>query len=216
MQTKGVGAGDRVALCAKNRAEIVALHVACARIGAIFVPLNWRLAPAEVEALVADCEPRLVVGDRLAEDHALDALAIDDFLAEARAAEPIERRPMDRRRPSLILYTSGTSGRAKGVLLDEDAIDATATNFSVLARVTHESAFLCDTPMFHVIGIVATVRSALMRGAALLVSDGFVVARHVGAAWRPCARRDPLFLRAADGGDAARRSRVRPAPSQRT
>lgn len=177
MQTKGVGAGDRVALCAKNRAEIVALQIACARIGVIFVPLNWRLAPAEVEALVADCEPRLVVGDRIAEGGALDALAIDAFLAEARAAEPIERHPMDRRRPSLILYTSGTSGRSKGVLLDEDAIDATAANFSLMARVTHASAFLCDTPMFHVIGIVATVRSALMRGGALLVSDGFVVAR---------------------------------------
>jgi fatty-acyl-CoA synthase len=177
MQTKGVGAGDRVALCAKNRAEIVALHAACARIGAIFVPLNWRLAPAEVEALVAHCEPRLVVGDRLAADHALDARAIDDFLAEAHTAEPIERRPIDRRRPSLILYTSGTSGRPKGVVLGEDAIDATAANFSLLARVTHASAFLCDTPMFHVIGIVATVRSALMRGAAILISDGFVVAR---------------------------------------
>ena len=177
MQRKGVGAGDRVALCAKNRAEIVALHVACARIGAIFVPLNWRLAPAEVQALVADCEPRLVIGDRLAVDHGLDAVGIDDFLAEARTAEPIERRPIDRRRPSLILYTSGTSGRAKGVVLDEDAMDATAANFSLMARVTHASAFLCDTPMFHVIGIVATVRSALMRGAAFLVSDGFVVAR---------------------------------------
>ena len=145
-----------------------------------FCPAELALASAEVEALVADCEPRLVVGDRLARD--LGSTPSRSTTSWRKRVRPSrERRPIDRRRPSLILYTSGTSGHAKGVVLGEDAIDATAANFSVLARVTHESAFLCDTPMFHVIGIVATVRSALMRGAAMLDLRRIRRRPHVGA-----------------------------------
>jgi fatty-acyl-CoA synthase len=177
LTARGIVAGDRVAALARNRVALIALHAACARLGAIYAPLNWRLAPGEIASLVADCEPRFTLGDELSRAAGLETLDLQAFLDEAAAASPLPARRIDRERPSLILYTSGTSGRPKGALLSEGAIDQTAVNFSLLARVSEASVFLCETPMFHVIGLVATIRSALMRGAALMISDGFAVAR---------------------------------------
>jgi fatty-acyl-CoA synthase len=106
--------------------------------------------------------------------------ALGDFAAQARAAEPAPRTVMDWDAPSLILYTSGTSGKPKGVLLSERNLWQTALNFSVLGRVTHESAVLCDSPMFHIIGLVTNIRPVLMRGGRIAVSDGFIPSRTLG------------------------------------
>jgi fatty-acyl-CoA synthase len=171
--SRGCGAGERVASLARNRVELLLLHLACARIGAIYVPLNWRLSPPEVAALVADAAPRLLIGDGELARAGLQGISLDDVAAAIDAAEPLAPTPIDRSRPSLILYTSGTSGRPKGVLLSERNLDQTAINFGVQARVTHRSIFLNDSPMFHIIGLVTGVRAPLMQGGALLVSDGF-------------------------------------------
>ncbi|MGH8117331.1 MAG: AMP-binding protein [Rhodanobacteraceae bacterium] len=172
----GIGPGERVAHLGHNCAEHVLLHLACARLGAIFVPLNWRLAVAKLARLLDDCEPALLVGDReclsagIFRPRAVDVAVLR---REVEAATPLASAPFDPSRPSLILYTSGTSGRPKGVLLSERNIAQTAVNFSVVAQVTHTSVVLADAPMFHVIGIVANVRPVFMRGGAVLVSARF-------------------------------------------
>jgi len=177
LKARGVTAGERVAVLAKNRASLVLLHVACARLGAIYVPLNWRLSPHEFAPLLADAEPALVLGDQQLQAAGLAGDALDEIEAAANAAHPLDPRPYDQHATSLILYTSGTSGRPKGVMLSEANLWATAVNFSVLARVGPDSAVLCDAPMFHVIGLVSNIRPTLMHGGAILVSDGFVPAR---------------------------------------
>jgi acyl-CoA synthetase (AMP-forming)/AMP-acid ligase II len=60
---KDIGPGDRVASLAKNCAELIMLHMACARIAAIYVPLNWRLSAAELKGLLEDTEPGILFGD---------------------------------------------------------------------------------------------------------------------------------------------------------
>jgi len=170
---RGVAVGERVVSLARNRVELAILHLACARTGAIYVPLNWRLSPAEILALVEDAEPRLVVGDQELARVGLDGLSTDRLAGEIEVAAPLDLGPIDRERPSLILYTSGTSGRPKGVLLSERNLDQTAINFGRLGRVTHDSVFLNDAPMFHVIGLVTCVRPPLLHGGTMLVSDGF-------------------------------------------
>jgi fatty-acyl-CoA synthase len=75
----GVGPGARVALLAQNGTDILEAQFACFRLGALFVPLNWRLAPAELDAIAADCTPAALVHDgefadaaaRLAERHSI-------------------------------------------------------------------------------------------------------------------------------------------------
>ncbi|CAN5223419.1 AMP-binding protein [soil metagenome] len=170
---RGIGVGERVVSLARNCVELAILHLACARTGAIYVPLNWRLSPAEILALVEDAEPGLVVGDQELARVGLDGVSIDLLAGEIEAAAPLDLGPIDRERPSLILYTSGTSGRPKGVLLSERNLDQTAINYGRLGRVTHDSVFLNDAPMFHVIGLVTCVRPPFLHGGAILVSDGF-------------------------------------------
>ncbi len=173
----GVGEGERLAVLARNRVLLAVLHLACARLGAMFVPLNWRLSTGEIVALVEDAAPALIVGDALLGAAGLEGLDLDVLQAEIDAAEPEAPTQGDRERPSLILYTSGTSGRPKGALLSERNLDQTAINFGRLGKVTHQSTFLVDAPMFHIIGLITSIRPALMHGGTVLVSDGFEPSR---------------------------------------
>ena len=110
-------------------------------------------------------------------------------------------------RPLIDSHTSGTSGKPKGVLLTERNIWQTALNFSLLGRVTHESAFLCDTPMFHVIGLITNIRPVMMRGGRFWCLMVFAQS-HFGAPRGSGSRDYTLLLRAADGGTIAGRSRL--------
>ena len=180
VQDYGISSDDRVAALARNCAELALLHLACARIGAIFAPLNWRLAAAELARLLDSAEPSLLVGDA---DFLAPVAAgwrivdLSKIRVQIEEAAKLATPPFDRNVPSLILYTSGTSGRPKGVLLSERNISQSAINFSMLARVTHESVTLAETPMFHVMGIITNFRPAFLRGGTVLISEGFEPAR---------------------------------------
>jgi fatty-acyl-CoA synthase len=173
----GITPGARVAALAKNRAALVMLHLACARLGAMYVPLNWRLSAPELGVVIADAQPAMVLGDDMLAEAGLSGMSLDEFAALAQTATPLAQQGPPDNVPSLLLYTSGTSGRPKGVLLTEANIWATARNFSGLAAVAAQSVVLCDSPMFHVIGVITNIRPALMHGGALMISDGFVPAR---------------------------------------
>lgn len=175
----GAVGGERVAVLARNGAEQFLTLLACTRIGAVFVPLNWRLAEAELRQLLADCEPRVLLHDA---SHASLATAIAGDVAVATlaslhgAAEGAVRAsvvPVDPDAPTTILYTSGTSGRPKGVLITEANAWATGLNFIAVAEVVPTSVILTDSPMFHTIGLVASIRTFLMQGATILMSAGF-------------------------------------------
>ncbi len=176
---RAVTAGSRVAVLARNGAEQLLVYLACCRLAAMFVPLNWRLADAELGELLADCEPQLLLYDA---EHAARAAAIAggvpmDPLAELDGmlglSTPLALPPCDADAPTTILYTSGTSGRPKGVLVTERNAFFTGLNFMTLGAVTPASVMLCDSPMFHVIGLLASLRSVLMQGGTLLLSAGF-------------------------------------------
>lgn len=171
--TLGVQEGDRVACLARNSVVLVETHLACSRIGAVFVPLNWRLSAAEVGTLAKDADPALMTGDEQLAQTGLDGIGLDELSERSATMPELAPRALDPDRPSLILFTSGTSGKPKGAVLSEQNLTESAINFSLLGRVTHQSRFLCDAPMFHVIGLVAGIRPALMRGGSIVVSDGF-------------------------------------------
>ncbi|HEX7380685.1 MAG TPA: AMP-binding protein [Nevskiaceae bacterium] len=189
-------AGDRVAVIARNCAEQPLLHLACARLGALFVPLNWRLAGPELEYLLGNCDPKIVFGDE-AFLTPLPGYATTVEIAKLRkeieSAAALQTPPFDHEQPSLILYTSGTSGRPKGVLLSERNLAQTAFNFGVLAQVTHRSVFLADAPMFHIIGIVANLRTPLVHGGTALISDGFEPPRTLDRLYDPALRASHYF-----------------------
>ena len=173
----GIAAGQRIATIARNSADLLILQQAAMRLGAIFVPLNWRLASAEQKTILQDCEPVFLLHDS-ALDMALPKgcrpVEVAAFAAAVEARAPAARRPLPLDdTPSIILYTSGTSGRPKGVIVTERNALATAVNFGVLGRVGNASIFLCDAPMFHVIGLLTSLRPPLLQGGTVLISPGF-------------------------------------------
>ncbi len=175
-QEFGANNGDRIATLSKNCAEMVILHHACARAGAIFVPFNWRLAPAEIQSLAADAEPELVFHDEefAPPTAARRAMLISVVLSLGQvgaAPSASARRPFDE--VATLLYTSGTSGRPKGVMLSEANSFWGCTNFIHGNDVTMRSAFLCDMPLFHTAGLYAAARVPIQAGATLLISKGF-------------------------------------------
>jgi fatty-acyl-CoA synthase len=177
--------GKRVVVLSRNSAHMLALHFACVRTGAIFVPLNWRLAPAEIAFMLADCEPALIVlepmfADRLEQD-AIPRLQLDDSkdgFAARMAAAPIPTAPgagvaVDADAPITLLYSSGTTGKPKGVIVTQLNAFAGALNLALGTNCSPQSTFLCDMPMFHTAGLFAAARVPLLAGGTVLISQKF-------------------------------------------
>jgi fatty-acyl-CoA synthase len=173
----GAASGARVATLAKNSADMFILQYGCIRAGAIFVPFNWRLAVPEIAGLIADAGPVMLLYDA--------EFAVDDFAGKAFVLADLDTLktdqpdipPANARRdwemPSTLLYTSGTSGKPKGVMLSEANGFWGATNFLHGSAVSADSVFLCDMPMFHVAGLFAAVWVPILAGGTLLISKGF-------------------------------------------
>ena len=180
-QRLGDPAGQRVALLAYNCVDTLTLQHACVRLGAIFVPLNWRLAPAELKVLAEDCDPALIVFDgafaETAQALGVDqGLSLDEGFDAALAAAP--QKPVRARRshpdePSTLLYTSGTTGRSKGVIITERNAFASALHFSQNSQLNADSVFLCEMPLFHVAGLLAAGRGPFFQGGAILIGQRF-------------------------------------------
>ena len=163
LRAAGVAAGDRVALLTKNQAECYELIFACNKIGAILVGLNWRLAPLEITAIVADAMPTVVVvgateqGLLSAQARATPGLRrivelgteYDAWRAAAPSADPGHIGAPDE--VCLLLYTSGTTGLPKGVMLTNRGMSYTR-QLADFWGMTHESVNLVAMPMFHIGG----------------------------------------------------------------
>jgi fatty-acyl-CoA synthase len=173
----GPASGARVATLAKNADWMIVLQIACVRAGAIFVPFNWRLAEAELRALAIDAGLSLLFHDaEFALDLADRCFLIDGLLSltadqSETAVANAARQPWDA--PSTLLYTSGTSGRPKGVMVSEANAFFGCSNYINGNRVSCDSVFLCDMPLFHTAGLFAATRSPLQAGATVLISKGF-------------------------------------------
>jgi fatty-acyl-CoA synthase len=180
MAALGVGEGDRVAILSRNRPEFFEILVGCARLGAILVPLNWRMPPAELEGLIADCGPGLLIHGA-AEASVAAALAplprVDlDASYEERliAASPGRWRT---RWPAdgiwYLIYTSGTTGRPKGVIYTFGMALANYVNIGGAIGLTGADRTLAFLPVFHTAGINLHALPTLIAGGRVLVMDGF-------------------------------------------
>ena len=180
LESKQVGRHDRVAVISGNRCELVALYYACTRLGAALVPLNWRLAPREIGAILDHAKPRLLIGEfRFLSllDAATAAEAIDIDADASRLLESASRSSVDIELaaddPALILYTSGSTGQAKGVLIPQRQI-----LFNSLATTTAWELGSSDiapvaTPLFHTGGWNVFATPLWYRGGTVVLFDQF-------------------------------------------
>jgi fatty-acyl-CoA synthase len=178
--SRGVAAGDRVAILCRNRIAFFETLFACARIGAILVPLNWRMPPAELAGLVADSGPSLVLHGT--EDAAaaaalgLPAISLDEdyekLIAAARPARGLRGEwPADGM--WYLLYTSGTTGRPKGVIYTFRMALANYVNIGAAIGLRSTDTVLNFLPLFHTAGINLHTLPTLIEGGRVLVAPGF-------------------------------------------
>ncbi|WP_198929168.1 AMP-binding protein [Marinobacter sp. X15-166B] len=183
--------GDRVAYLGHNRAEFFVMLFGCAKAGLILVPLNWRLARPELQMLMADAEPgALIYGEEFAETaHHLTTAGVlgialeDTCIADnhtcyqqdlANATPDLSPHPVrSPDRPWYLLYTSGTTGRPKGVIQTFRMMESNYFNIGVAVGLTQDDVLLNVLPLFHTAGINLYSSAVLLAGGCVLVSRTF-------------------------------------------
>lgn len=172
MLTLGVKPGDRVAMFLSNSEVLASTHLALQKIGAMSTPLNIRLAASELSYCVSDCEPTVVVTDDLARQIAIDSLAtasvtptllhagdepIDgaaDFEeAVAAASDEAPGIAVTESDPAVMLYTSGTTGRPKGVPRSQKAESSASIAHVMQCQYAYGEVTLGAMPMYHTMGL---------------------------------------------------------------
>lgn len=191
LQTEfGVGKGDRVAILSLNRPDYLVLLYACARLGAMLVPLNWRLAVAEQSFILSNADVKVLALEQAfaailpAMHKDLPAAAIvgldfvppggvffDALLAQARSDG--RKAHADLSCPLLIVYTSGTTGRPKGAVLRQEALQWNGVMSQHMHALTSDDHVLTVLPFFHVGGLNIQTTPALHHGATVTIHARF-------------------------------------------
>jgi acyl-CoA synthetase (AMP-forming)/AMP-acid ligase II len=170
----GVTSGSRVAWLGQNSARVLEGILACARLGAIFCPVNWRQTSAELEFVLEDIEPTLViwqqqeVGDGLQALHDKYSSATQRWLQHDGEANQYEAAlaaagstplatAIDPKAPVLMLYTAAFAGKPNGALLSHTAIMAQNTTFAAVRDIDARATYLNVGPLFHVATLLETM-----------------------------------------------------------
>jgi len=171
--------GDRVSYLGLNHPDVLSILLACERIGAIFNPLNSRLAAAEYTYLLGNAEPTVFLVDRHFEelvsnlDEAQDiAVSLDNVFAST-AFDDVEYQPGNGETALLLVYTSGTTGRPKGVVLSQKAVLANIENCQNLYNFQPGQNVQITLPLFHVGGLCILLLPALTHGATIHLHQRF-------------------------------------------
>ena len=193
---KGVRKGDRVAVLLLNCNEFLELYFASAKIGAIFVPLNWRLAPPELQYQLGDSGTKLLVFHDVFQEAVgkiLDQIPVrkgmfcavgdrlpawaeryDEATRDLPTAEPEIPEPVDWEDPHMIMYTSGVTGLPKGVLMSHKKIYFNIMNADIYYEsLTPKDIYLSPLPLFHSAGLLIVAVPTLYKGATYVTTKTF-------------------------------------------
>ncbi len=181
-----VARGDRVAVLALNTTDTLEVQFACGRLGAVMVPLNTRLTVPELEFIVGDAAPKVMIHDG---DLAETALAVakacriahalllgpgGSYEAAIAAAKPLAAsEPVTLDDISTIMYTSGTTGQPKGAIITHGMTFWNCVNLGGPAYVTPSTVLLTVLPLFHTGGLNCYTNPVLHAGGTVLIMRAF-------------------------------------------
>jgi fatty-acyl-CoA synthase len=187
----GVRHGDRVAYLGPNHPTFLETLFATGQLGAIFVPLNWRLAPAELAYQLGDSGARtLIVAPScagLVSEVDIPTVPLGEPYEQILAPPPASTldEPVDPDETCMVLYTSGTTGRAKGAMLSHANITWNSVNLLIDVDLAGDEVTLVAAPMFHVAALNQTVLPTLLKGGRVILVPSFdpeqalrLIARH--------------------------------------
>jgi fatty-acyl-CoA synthase len=185
-ETHGINFGDRVAVLAKNNTNFFEVQFACWKLGAIFTPLNWRLAVPELEFILGDSRPSLLIVDEsfaeITESLVADGVVgkvinwdLDaDYEQLLGAAAPLAvAAKCTHDTPITIMYTSGTTGRPKGAIITQGMLFFNAVGCVEFFKVGTETVNLAFLPLFHIAGLNTFANPAYHFGGTNIVMREF-------------------------------------------
>ncbi len=198
LRADGVGPGDRVAFVDRNGLPHFETLFGCALLGAVHVAVNWRLSPGEVGAVLADAQATVVVADpgaggvggRLLPDQLattgarrlvllgplpegstpdVPVVGYDVWLADQPAEDPGHRPALSE--PAIQLYTSGTTGQPKGVVLSQANLATAMATARRVFGVRADTVSLVAMPLFHIGGIGWALAAMSQGGTSVVLRD---------------------------------------------
>ena len=188
LSTLGVTKGDRVAAQIEKSPAALLLYLACLRVGAAYLPLNTAYRAAEIDYFLSDAEPRVVVTDPARSEEiralpgadgvaallTLDASGAGSLIERSHGLDPdFDGPPLEADDLAGILYTSGTTGRAKGAMLSHGNLGANADTLARLWGFTADDVLLHALPIYHTHGLFVASNSVLLSGAKMLFLPRF-------------------------------------------
>lgn len=198
-ETFQIGVGDRVACLSTNRIEYLQLYFACGKIGAVLVPLNFRYPPAQLLELLEDCRPALLIHEAdfgrtidalLAHQVVPRACCIDeptcggnspslsDAMRHGDSDQPAYTAcEADDEQTAMILYTSGTTGRAKGAMISYRQIFWNAINTTIGLQLTQHDVTFLNLPLFHTGGWHVLFTPLMQLGGRVILQQKFDAGR---------------------------------------
>jgi len=179
-----IGRGDRIAYLGFNSPELLVLFFACARLGALLLPLNWRLTRPEQAYILENAAARILVCD---DDHVTIGHQLSETVPGCKICDHadiaavtggtegrVDRNPhIDLTTPLLLVYTSGTTGQPKGAVLTQEAVLFNALNSVHMHDLDVSDHILTVLPMFHVGGLNIQTTPALYVGATVTLQRRF-------------------------------------------
>jgi malonyl-CoA/methylmalonyl-CoA synthetase len=150
---RGLAAGDRLCVYLPNCCEMIDIYLACVKLGIIFVPMNILYRGREIGHIVADAEPKAVIGSV---DIPACAVfwSLEDLAQSAAHLSPNRIAvTLDGDAPAALVYTSGTTGVSKGAILTHNNFAANAVNLLTCWRIDSADRLLLPLPLFHVHGL---------------------------------------------------------------
>lgn len=197
LRAMGVKPGDRVAVQAPKRPEVLATYMACLTIGAVYMPLNTAYTAAELSYFLNDAEPAVFICDpRSAEALGPIAAAAGARLVTLGAEGPFELldaapagaaeagaapHPCGPEALAAILYTSGTTGRAKGAMLSHGNLLSNALTLAEAWRFTRADRLIHALPIFHTHGLFVASNITLAAGSSMVFLPKFDLTEILGA-----------------------------------